>query len=344
MPPLVSIIIPFYNEEKYLPKAVSSALGQSYMPIEIILVNDGSDDDSLSIAQSFADRNKNVKLISTENKGLSHARNIGISTASGEYIVFLDSDDELCENAVTTWSSKIQEHGADIVVGKFTMVNTQVGAMGITAGWKGDGGSCNGYEGIKAIYEYRITYTAWAKLYRASMARQLHFPEGYWFEDRPFLLSYFLKSKRIVFEDSSQLKVLSREGSITRRLISERRIKDNHAIYLLELDIVGNHPESKALKSMMDRHYINTLLETLIILYYDKKHHPALDQIKKCYSRHIDAFVNQLKKNGTSLSLGHKADLILLRLNKFMGWRLLFLILPFWKRKKCKSVLFLKSF
>jgi len=343
MQPLVSIIIPFYNEEEYLAKAITSAVGQSYAPLEIILVNDGSVDRSLDIAKSFKDKLVNVKLISTENKGLSHARNVGMSVASGEYISFLDSDDELCPAAIATWIAKIQESEADIVIGKFAMLNSVTGQPGLTAGWKGDGTPINGYDGIKGIYEYRITYTAWAKLYRTSIASQLQFPEGYWFEDRPFLLSYFLKTKKIVFDDSCHVRVLSRKDSITRRLISERRIKDMYAMYLLELNLVADHPESKTIKSLMDSHCINTFLETLIIFYYDRKIHPEPNKIKRYYSEIVNAFNNHLKKNGTTFAVGLRADLLLIQLHKFVGWQLLFLILPFWKRKKCKSVLRLKS-
>lgn len=89
----VSIIIPAYNEEKYIPQAIESALSQSYKFAEIIIVNDGSKDSTPLIAEQYIKKDSRVKLINQKNKGLSGARNTGIKNASGDIIAFLDSDD-----------------------------------------------------------------------------------------------------------------------------------------------------------------------------------------------------------------------------------------------------------
>lgn len=344
MAPLVSIIIPFYNEEKYLHRALESALGQRYKPIEIILVNDGSTDQSLSIAENYRIHNHGIKLISTENKGLGHARNVGMTLATGTYITFLDSDDELNRDAVSTWVKRIVEEKADIVISKFRMVNSGGSNSNMLSGWKGDGKPGSGADGVKAMYEYRMSSTAWAKLYRTDMARQLRFPEGLWFEDRPFLLLYFLQAQTIAYEESSQLNILSREHSITRGLISERRIKDAYEIYLQELSIIAGHANSKEFTRLVDRHQINAMVEALIILYFDRDGHAEVVLIKKCFTFYADAFIKKLKHNGTRIGLRDRADLMLIQLHKFVGWHLTFLILPFWKNKKCKAVYKLKSF
>lgn len=343
MSPLVSIIIPFFNEEQYLHRALNSAVGQSYKHLEIILIDDGSTDKSVSIAESYQSKYPQIKLISTENRGLGHARNVGMALATGTYLTFLDSDDELNQDAVTTWVKKMDEEQADIVISRFNMVNLRGGNSNMLSGWKGEGLPGTGDDGIKAMYEYRMSSTAWAKLYKSDLAKQLQFPEGLWFEDRPFLLSYFLLARHIAYEESSQLNILSRQHSITRSLISERRIKDAYAIYILELSIVTNH-NHKEYTRLIDRHQINAMVEALIILYYDRKGHPDSGAIEKCFSICAEAFIYQLRQNGTQTGLRDKADLILIRLHKFIGWSLTFLILPLWKRKKCKAVFKLKSF
>jgi glycosyltransferase involved in cell wall biosynthesis len=344
MSALVSIIIPFFNEEQYLHRALDSAVGQSYEHTEIILVNDGSTDKSLSIAESYQSKYPQIKLISTENRGLGYARNMGMTLTTGTYLTFLDSDDELNKEAVSTWIKKIKEEQADIVISKFNMVNLRMEHSNMLSGWKGEGQPGSGEDGISAMYEYRMSSTAWAKLYKSDLAKQLQFPEGLWFEDRPFLLSYFLLAKHIAYEESSQLNILSRQHSITRSLISERRIKDAYAIYSLELNIVAGHHNQKEYTRLIDRHQINAMVEALIILYYDKKGHPDVQTVKKCFSICAEAFANQLKENGTRIGLRDRADLLLIRLNKFIGWPLTFLILPLWKRKKCQAVFKLKSF
>lgn len=110
----VSVIIPVYNVEKYLPKSLGSAINQTYGQLEIICINDGSPDNSLEILEDFAKKDSRIKIINQENKGLSGARNAGIKAATGDYIVFLDSDDWMDEDAVEAAVSKAEN--ADTVL------------------------------------------------------------------------------------------------------------------------------------------------------------------------------------------------------------------------------------
>lgn len=102
--PLISIIIPVYNVEKYLRKCLDSVVDQTYTNLEMICVNDGSPDHSLNILEEYAARDKRIKIISQENTGLSGARNTGLEHATGDYILFVDSDDwidlDTCEKAL----------------------------------------------------------------------------------------------------------------------------------------------------------------------------------------------------------------------------------------------------
>lgn len=91
--PLISIIIPIYNVEKYLNKCIESVLNQSFKNIEIILVNDGSQDGCLNICREYEEQDKRIRVIDKENSGASEARNVGIKASRGDYIMFLDSDD-----------------------------------------------------------------------------------------------------------------------------------------------------------------------------------------------------------------------------------------------------------
>jgi len=105
-PPLVSIIIPCYNAEAYVAEAVESALGQSYDPIEVIVIDDGSTDGSLDVIKSFEDR---IRWRTGENQGVSAARNRGLELAEGDFVKFLDADDVLTEHSVETQVKQIQE-------------------------------------------------------------------------------------------------------------------------------------------------------------------------------------------------------------------------------------------
>ncbi|HIY36843.1 MAG TPA: glycosyltransferase, partial [Candidatus Paraprevotella stercorigallinarum] len=92
---LISIIIPVYNSSAYLDKCIGSVLMQTYKNIEVILVNDGSDDDSFEICKKYAENDHRIKLINKDNGGVSSARNAGIKASTGRYIAFVDSDDTI---------------------------------------------------------------------------------------------------------------------------------------------------------------------------------------------------------------------------------------------------------
>ena len=101
MNPLVSVIIPIYNVEKYLGRCLDSVINQDYKNIEIILINDGATDNSLNIAIDYQKKDKRIKVFSQKNQGLSAARNTGLDKAVGNYITFIDSDDYVSKDYVS---------------------------------------------------------------------------------------------------------------------------------------------------------------------------------------------------------------------------------------------------
>ncbi len=110
MTPKVSVIIPVYNVEQYLPRCLDSVVNQTLKEIEIICVNDGSTDGSLAILQNYAEKDQRIKIIDKENEGQSVARNIAVKNAKGKFIAFVDSDDwleiNMCENLYTKASGE----------------------------------------------------------------------------------------------------------------------------------------------------------------------------------------------------------------------------------------------
>ena len=112
---LLSVIIPVYNVEIYLPRCLDSVIGQTYKNLEIIIVDDGSTDNSGKIAEQYAAQDDRIYVIHQENRGLGPARNSGLDVASGDFITFVDSDDWLELNAYETAIYMIEHTGADIV-------------------------------------------------------------------------------------------------------------------------------------------------------------------------------------------------------------------------------------
>ena len=119
MKPLVSIIIPVYQVEKYLDKCIASVVGQTYQNLQIILVDDGSTDRSPAICDNWKEQDSRITVIHQPNGGLSRARNAGLKIATGEFVGLVDSDDWIEPLMIETLLSALQETAADIAVGGF---------------------------------------------------------------------------------------------------------------------------------------------------------------------------------------------------------------------------------
>lgn len=118
----ISVVVPIYNVDRWLPRCLTSIIGQSFTEFELLLVNDGSTDDSLEICQSFSKKDERIKIINKENGGLSDARNAGIDIAQGRYIVFVDSDDYLERNYLFNLYHNIIKTNADIAMCEYKEV------------------------------------------------------------------------------------------------------------------------------------------------------------------------------------------------------------------------------
>ena len=116
MNPLISIIVPVYNVEDYLKACLDSIINQTYKNLEIILVDDGSIDESGKICDEYAAKDNRVKVIHNENRGVSHSRNCGLDIAKGEYILFIDSDDTVKNNYVFEMVKEVREKDYDLIV------------------------------------------------------------------------------------------------------------------------------------------------------------------------------------------------------------------------------------
>lgn len=123
---LISVIVPVYNGEKYLRRCIESIINQSYKLIEIILINDGSTDNSGEICNAYALSDNRIRVIHTENNGPATARNLGIERAKGSFIFFVDADDFIENNALNLLVESYNRHRADIIVGDFKKIKNGI--------------------------------------------------------------------------------------------------------------------------------------------------------------------------------------------------------------------------
>ena len=181
--PLVSVIVPVYQVEKYLDKCVKSIVAQSYKNLEIILVDDGSPDNCPAMCDEWTKKDSRIKVIHKQNGGLSSARNAGLDACTGEYIYFLDSDDYIAENCIEMLFNTIISDGSDMCVGNIMLVDEFGNFM--------DSYICPEQkvltpEKIFGTYENKssaIFIVSCGKLYKAKLFSTIRFPERKLHED-----------------------------------------------------------------------------------------------------------------------------------------------------------------
>lgn len=190
---LVTVIVPIYNGEKYIEQTAKSILRQTYKNIELILVNDGSKDNSLDIIEKIALRDKKIKVINKTNGGVSSARNSGIKAATGKYVMFVDSDDYLPDKAVENMVNANNDD-YDLIIGSYYSYNLQSQTKHI-------------FDNAKVLrdtakyfsdnFNKDISSSVWAKLYKRDSIKT-YFNEDITFgEDLLFNCSYFCGSDKI---------------------------------------------------------------------------------------------------------------------------------------------------
>ena len=209
----VSVVIPVYNVEKYLNKCVESVLAQTYRNLEILLVNDGSTDDSAVICNLLAQKDCRIQVINQENGGLAAARNTGISNSTGEYIMFIDSDDYISNYMVEELLRNAKKADADVSCGRAFIYNR----LGKLVNY------CDDPEKIEEIdnniAEYlsgKITIAAWDKLYKRKAIEGILFDSTLFNEDADFILKLCLSTLKFVVTNKQYYYYIKRtSGSIT---------------------------------------------------------------------------------------------------------------------------------
>lgn len=209
---LISVIVPIYNVENYLAKCLDSIVNQTYTNLEIILINDGSTDNSQKIANEYALQDLRIKLINKENGGLSDARNGGLEIFKGDYIVFVDSDDwiagdmlkHLFDEMVNT-QSEIVECAVFYVYGDRNVSNSKTS-------YKAE---YTREDALKELINGGVFQThVWNKLYKKEVIADIKFPKGKINEDEFWTHQVFANAKKIAYFPKPMYHYLQRENSI----------------------------------------------------------------------------------------------------------------------------------
>lgn len=181
---LVSVIVPIYNVEKYLPACVESIVSQTWKNLQIILVDDGSTDSCPSLCDGYAMQDSRIEVVHKENGGLSDARNAGMAIARGEYWAFIDSDDVIAGDMIEYLCSMAERHNADMAVCQRTLINEEGKTL------RGGAELFDDYvltDNKACMHDFlsvnRIDTVAWGKLYRRELFNEVRYPKGKYHED-----------------------------------------------------------------------------------------------------------------------------------------------------------------
>lgn len=289
----VSVVVPVYKVEKYIHRCVNSILQQTYKNIEVILVDDGSPDKCGEIADSFAQKDRRVRTIHKPNGGLSDARNCGMKYVSGEYILFVDSDDWMSEQMIEVMVTKSLEYNADIVQSAFLYAyedyllfddryypqNAPVVIL--------DNSSLMS----ELVTNERVPNFAWGKLYKTHIICDISFEKGVLFEDVFWAHKVMQRVNTYVILNQPMYYYYQRSDSIV-------------AVYTLKnLDIIRGLKERHC---FIEQHYscltdksYKLILKTSLMHYYLLSANRNLDK-NGIYRKEIQSYItnnfNKLKK------------------------------------------------
>jgi len=253
-PPLISVVVPVFDVAGYLPEALDSILGQSHGTLEVVVVDDGSTDDSGRIADAYAARDARVRVVHIDNHGLGAARNEGIRHATGELLTFADSDDVVPPGAYAALLRQLKRTGADFVTGS-------------VARWEGD--RLEELPWMRRLHRPRAAYVieqhpeilgdvfAWNKLFRRSFWDEaaLSWPEGIRYEDQPATTRAYVAARRFgVVPDVVYHWRIRHDGtSITQQRSSVADLRDRWTTKRMSLATVRGFDSDTVTRVFVDR-------------------------------------------------------------------------------------------
>lgn len=269
---MVSVIVPVYNGEKYLRECIDSICNQSYTDLEIIIINDGSNDNTSKIAKQIESKDNRVIYVEHENKGVSYSRNKGLDLATGEYIVFVDCDDTIEKGYIELLFNQISKNNLDIVSCGYTDISIY-GTIKLNDFYIGNS-MLNKDEFINNIFK-GVGGTLWGKIFKTEIINKNKIRLNnniFMCEDMLFVLQYSMQSKSFgAIEQSLYNYNRKNENSISSKINFE--YFDNLINVMKSIEVILN--ENKYDKNFIDSilcERIRSLTISFSIMQHDKNH------------------------------------------------------------------------
>ncbi len=239
MDKLISIIIPVYKVEKYLDKCIKSIVNQTYKNLEIILIDDGSPDKCPAMCDVWAKKDQRIKVIHKQNGGLSSARNAGLDICTGDYVMFVDSDDYCALNICEVLLKQLEKNSVDFSMCMALMFdeNSQVE---IIENQTPEVLVYSGADVIEQVYHTDIQFimTAWGKLYKKALFEKLRYPVGKLHEDEFVFTNLLHETKSFVYVTNYLYYYLQRSSSIMGN-ITIKNFQDQYEVAVLRNEFLN---------------------------------------------------------------------------------------------------------
>lgn len=232
--PNISVVIPMYNAGRYVEKCLESIINQTYQDIEVIIVNDGSTDNSKEICEKYVQKDNRITLINTENRGAGSARNTGLEKAQGEYISFIDSDDYICNDYFERLYNMLQLSKADIAIGRYQRISEHETMQFVNSGEIKERTS---REELLELYgededRYINAVLVTNKLFRRSLfGDDIRYPIRRLIDDEFIIYKLIDKSNKIVYTDDVMYAYVQSDSSVMRTNFKEQRVYDTIDVY-----------------------------------------------------------------------------------------------------------------
>lgn len=257
--PKISIIVPVYNVEEFLPTCLDSILSQTFKDFEVICVNDGSPDNSAAILENYAAQDSRIKIITQDNAGLSAARNSGWEQAQGEYLYFLDSDDYIHPQMLEIMYKEITSDEYDFVCCQFRKVYGSLAKFPKYINY-----SCQ--EVVSPLSEFcaangKISTNVWSKLYSRKALGDLRYISGLIYEDLPFNSFFFEFARCGKVINLPLYYYLQRASSLSGG--TGMKLK-NAQSYIYILHLLHEHFETCPLYKKLKSKFFTSILKTLL--------------------------------------------------------------------------------
>lgn len=298
----LSIIVPIYNVEKYLSKCIESILNQSYINFELILINDGSPDNSSQICDEYAKKDDRIIVIHKANGGVSSARNAGIDIATGKYIGFVDPDDYIENNMYELMVNKIEKYKSDIAICGYDYINENYTIERHYHIQQDEILTQKQFMSMQFDMPPTIRHGVVNKLFIAKTLKKIRFPEGINSSEDVYVLAEYAKFiKKAVFIHKPLYKNLVRSGSATHGGLKIEDLAESFPIHeKMHKDAVSLYPELKM-------HSLAFLMDVFTLKYNEaEQKHILLDSEKKEKSKKYLKYMKKFIKKYSIAALFSK--------------------------------------